>query len=133
LTPGQELKIVRGPFSATIDTAKGVLTLWVGGRYAGRFTVTTGPEFGQIVGRFVVRQKNRAHPSHGGQPWIEIGPIYQAAASPAGTGPQMGIAGMADPSLAARGDLPGRIGVSPKDGDDLFDILSEGSKVTISH
>jgi len=38
---------------------------------------------------------------------------------------------MQQPNTAKQGATPGRIGVSVQDADDLFDILSQGSKVTI--
>ena len=40
LQPGQELKVVRGPFSAVIDLDRKQLTLMLGDRYAGAFQVT---------------------------------------------------------------------------------------------
>jgi LysM repeat protein len=131
VSPGQELKVVRGPFNATINSKKHELTLWLGGRYAGRFTLSLGPEFEQIVGPFVVQDKTRVHTSHNNQPWIQLGPGFGSATGVVPTGPQLGIAGMQQPEEAAQGERPGRIGVSVADADDLFDILSQGSKVTI--
>lgn len=131
ISPGQELKVVRGPFNATINSKKQQLTLWLGGRYAGRFTLVLGPEFEQIVGPFVVQDKTRMHRNHDNQPWIQLGPGYGLGAAPVSSGPQLGIAGMVNTGQVIPGDRPGRIGVSSRDADDLFDILSQGSKVTI--
>ena len=131
ISPGQELKVVRGPFNATINSKKQQLTLWLGGRYAGRFALVLGPEFEQIVGPFVVQDKTRMHRNHDNQPWIQLGPGYGLGAAPVSSGPQLGIAGMVNTARAIPGDRPGRIGVSSRDADDLFDILSQGSKVTI--
>ena len=131
ISPGQELKVVRGPFNATINSKKKQLTLWLGGRYAGRFALILGPEFEQIVGPFVVQDKTRMHRNHDNQPWIQLGPGYGLGAAPVSSGPQLGIAGMVNTARAIPGDRPGRIGVSSRDADDLFDILSQGSKVTI--
>jgi LysM repeat protein len=131
ISPGQELKVVRGPFNATINSKKQQLTLWLGGRYAGRFALILGPEFEQIVGPFVVQDKTRMHRNHDNQPWIQLGPGYGLGAAPVSSGPQLGIAGMVNTARAIPGDRPGRIGVSSRDADDLFDILSQGSKVTI--
>ena len=131
ITPGQELKVVRGPFNATINSKKRELTLWLGGRYAGRFELNLGPEFEQIVGPFVVLDKTRSHASYQNQPWIRLGPGYGAGTGTVNTGPQLGIAGIANIAQAPALDQPGRIGVSTRDADDLHDILSRGSKVTI--
>src|SRR6185369_4591038 len=39
LKPGQQLKVVRGPFSAVIDARHNELTLMVDDRYAGKFRI----------------------------------------------------------------------------------------------
>ena len=128
---GQDIKVVRGPFNATINGEQSELVLWLGGRYAGRFSLAMGPEFQGIVGPFVVEEKTRMHPGHGNQPWIRLVPGYGIKDNPTLSEPQVGIAGMQQPAIAKRGDAPGQIGVSVRDADDLFDILSQGSKVTI--
>ena len=131
LTPGDKLKVVRGPFNAVINGEKSELTLWLGGRYAGRFQLAMGPEFQAIVGPFVVQEKTRRHAGHSNLPWIRLAPGYGIAGNLAPADPQVGIAGMQQPNTAKQGATPGRIGVSVQDADDLFDILSQGSKVTI--
>jgi LysM repeat protein len=131
LTPNQELKVVNGPFNAVINTKKNVLTLFLGGRYSGRFMISCGPEFEGIIGQFVVKSKNPSHSAHNGFPWIELGHGYSPSAPTARTPQQIGLAGMTAPAQAITGSVPGRIGVSARDADDLFDLLSQGSKVTI--
>ena len=131
LSIGQQLKVVRGPFNATVNGEKSELTLWLGGRYAGRFRLAMGPEFQSIVGPFVVHQKIRQHPEHGNQSWIRLAPGYGTSGSPPPSDPQIGIAGMQQLETVSQGAKPGQIGVSLKDADDLYDILSHGSKVTI--
>ncbi len=131
LTANQELKVINGPFNAVINTKKNMLTLFLGGRYAGRFLINCGPEFEGIIGQFVVKSKNRAHSAHNGFPWIELGYGYTPTAAATQTPQQIGLAGMTAPAQAVTGSVPGRIGVSARDAEDLFDILSQGSKVTI--
>jgi len=131
LTAGSQLKVVRGPFNATINGEKSELTLWLSGKYAGRFTLAMGPEFEGIVGPFVVQEKARGHAEHNHQTWIQLTPGYGNGSNSANTGPKVGIAGMQHPEQAKQGTVPGHIGVSIRDADDLFDILSQGSKVTI--
>ena len=48
-----------------------------------------------------------------------------------GLGSDMGIHGTNRPENIGRTDLPGSISLSPRDVEDVFDILSVGSKVTI--
>ena len=131
LAPGDKLKVVRGPFNAVINGEKSELTLWLGGRYAGRFPLAMGPEFQAIVGPFMVQEKTRRHVAHSNQAWIRLTPGYGASGNLAPAEPQVGIAGMQQPNVAKQGTTPGRIGVSVQNADDLFDILSQGSKVTI--
>jgi hypothetical protein len=90
-----------------------------------------GPEFKAIVGPFVVHEKIRVHPERGNQPWIRLAPGYGTSSNIPAADPQVGIAGMQRLEAANQGSTPGQIGVSEKDADDLFDILSQGSKVTI--
>ena len=129
--PGDQLKVVRGPFNATVNGEKSELTLWLGGRYAGRFPLAMGPEFKAIVGPFVVHEKIRVHPERGNQPWIRLAPGYGTSSNIPPADPQVGIAGMQRLEAVSQGSNPGQIGVSLKDANDLFDILSRGSKVTI--
>ena len=131
LAVGEQIKVIRGPFNATINGEKSELTLWLSGRYAGRFSVAMGPEFQGIVGPFVVQEKTRIHTGHQNQPWIQLTPGYGNSGNLAPSEPSVGIAGMQQPEQVKQGSTPGQIGVSVRDADDLFDILSQGSKVTI--
>jgi lipoprotein-anchoring transpeptidase ErfK/SrfK len=48
-----------------------------------------------------------------------------------GLGQQFGIHGTNDQSSIGRDDVPGSISMADRDIDDIFDILSEGSKVVV--
>jgi LysM repeat protein len=127
LVPGQQLKVMRGPFQATVNVPKRTLTLMVEGRYAGRFFVSLGEEFKQIQGTYVINAKTLEHTRYDGQRYLELKPAGPAPAPPI----TLAIVGMADPTVAERGQAQGLIAVSPQNADDLYDILSQGSKVTI--
>ena len=71
------------------------------------------------------------HPDRGNQPWIRLAPGYGTSSNIPPADPQVGIAGMQRLEAVSQGSNPGQIGVSLKDANDLFDILSYGSKVTI--
>ena len=57
LQPGQQLKVVRGPFAAVVDLRRSELTLTVDDRYAGKFHVTVPPGTTLTDGQWLVDQK----------------------------------------------------------------------------
>jgi LysM repeat protein len=119
--PGQELKVVRGPFSAVVDLGRNQLTLMVDGRYAGKFPVSVVPGQSVSDGQWVVDQKL---PS--AEPAIVL---RREAASPDATAASPSTLTIASgaPSGAATADST--IQVSAKDAEELSDILSIGSRV----
>ncbi len=130
LLPGTELKIVPGPFSADVDMAGQELTLFVDGLYAGRFPISLGADPMPKEGEFHVRDKQlgrtyyaldgRTIPADNpnnpfGRVWLDLDRdvcIHGSAA--AGSNAQQGC-----------------ISLSPRDADDVYSILSVGSKVRI--
>lgn len=119
VTPGQELKVVRGPFSAVVDVERQQLALMVADRYAGKFNVKTE---GQATadGEWVVTQKQMPT-SYGAE-------SKQMVLEPAGGGGTSLVLGPTSDAAPATG---GAIRVGPTDQEDLFDILSIGSRVII--
>ena len=134
LRPGERLKVVRGPFNAMISLEKRQLTLLLDGRYAGRFAIGIGAEHPPQEGTYSVSDKVVNPVYHGrdraidagnpnnplGDRWIGLGP-----------GRELGIHGTDRPENIGRTDLPGSISLSPRDVEDVYDILSVGSKVII--
>lgn len=129
---GDRLKVVPGPFEALVDVQKFRLTLVMQGMYAGRFTIGTGRENSTPRGDFEVLKKvvNPSWPSprgeipHGdpanplGGRWIDLGG-------------GIGIHGTNDPSSIGKSLSEGCVRLAPHDIEDVFDILTEGSRVTI--
>lgn len=131
LQAGQKLKVVRGPFRATVDLEAGLLTVWLDDRYAGRFPIgrnsNSTPE-----GDYQVEQKienptfygqdgtvNADDPANPlGDRWIQLGE-------------QVGIHGAADINQVSHPDTAHCIRMSPTDVEDLYDILSVGSRITV--
>lgn len=112
LTPGNELKVIKGPFNANLQLSEQTLTLFLDNMYAGRFKtqasatirpgeyrVSTKVASGGPLGRFQVELVNRA------------------------TGETCSL-------HSAEGNA-GSIGLSSNDAEDLFGILSVGSSVNI--
>ncbi|MGW8257124.1 MAG: L,D-transpeptidase family protein, partial [Thermoguttaceae bacterium] len=57
LQPGQELKVLRGPFNAIVHLEKHELTLMLHGCYAGRFAIGLGCDQPKLEGEFTVRER----------------------------------------------------------------------------
>jgi LysM repeat protein len=148
--PGQELKVVRGPFSAVVDLNRSQLTLMVDGRYAGKFPITVPT--GSVVseGEWVVQGKPEARASSSAyglrQPSTASATgsrqlfLMSAEATSPTTGSPLLIG--SSPALvpdwqrvaaggqAVTGHAP-YLAVSPSDAEELADILSIGSRVVV--
>lgn len=126
LTPGQKLKVLRGPFHAKVDMTHNELTLEIDGCYAGRFPITI--ENGAIIpaGEHEVLRKE-ANP----QFYDESAQKILTASDPAN--PYGGHAVHLDGGIVLHGSggPGGSISMSARDSEDIFGILSIGSKVTV--
>ena len=111
LMPGNELKVVNGPFQARIDSDSNTLTLFLNNMYAGRFSAkvnSTQP------GTYEIRSKVAS-----GDP---LGSFTLSLTEPT-TG--------ATTALHTSSGPQDRVGLNASDAEDLFGILSVGSKITI--
>ncbi len=129
LEPGRELKVVRGPFEAVVDLAQHELILLLDGRYAGFFPIGIGLDLADAEGVFYVRDK-RVDPSFYdadgrldptdplGNRWIELDD-------------ELGIHGTNNPQIIGAVGGRGCISLGDQDVEDVFDILSIGSRVTL--
>lgn len=118
---GQALKVLRGPFQAEVDLARGEFVLLLGDRYAGKFPVRvegSAPSDGDwSVEQKRLDQAGQAQARPGLTPtMVFANPLGQRLELSASTTP---IAG------------GGRLSVASNDLADLYDILSVGSSVTI--
>ncbi len=138
---GMQLKVVRGPFDALIHLDKHELILMlperttgVGeARYAGRFTIGLGRDQMRIEGEYTVCNKI-LNPPYRGLDGIDIRP--NDAKNPLGSAwigltDRVGIHGTNDPRSVGRDDNGGVICVGERDIQDLYGILSVGSRVKI--
>lgn len=132
LPTGVQLKVVKGPFDVLVDKSRRRLTLFLDGMYAGSFPVGFGRD--QIIadGAYAVRTKT-------------LNPPYQAAdlalsaddpRNPLGErwidlGSGLGIHGTNDPATFLSDEGRGVIRLSPHDAEDVFDIVTIGSRVII--
>ena len=139
LQPGQKLKVIRGPFSAVIDLTKYELTLMLKGRYAGRFPIGAGRDYANLAGSYVVSDKT-TNPRYFGPDQMEIaaedpnnpyGEFWIGLSTQDGQPCGVGIHGTNDPANLHRTGSRGGICLDQQDIDDLFGILSVGSRVVI--
>jgi lipoprotein-anchoring transpeptidase ErfK/SrfK len=133
LRAGERLKVIRGPFSAVVSLDKRQLTLMLGdGSYAGRFAIGTGRDHPPQEGVYFVSDKVANPVYHGRDQSVGGGDANNPLGGRwIGLGAELGIHGTNRPDLIGRNDLPGSISLSPRDVDDVYDILSVGSRVTI--
>ena len=127
LQPGQELKVIQGSFNATVDLSDHVLTLTTAdGRYAGRFPIGVGPNAANITRSSVYMVTDKTDTTElAKQGRTRIGRRW------IGLGEQLGLHGTDTPSVIGTSNGNGAISLSDRDIEDVYDILSVGSKVTI--
>ncbi len=121
LQPGQELKVVRGPFDAVIHLDRHELTLMLRGLYAGRFRIGVSREQQNLEGTYFVDEKfvqSDDPQSPFGKYWIKLDD-------------QIGIHGTDDPRNLGTHNAHGSICLGEQDIEDVHDILSVGSRVQI--
>jgi LysM repeat protein len=135
LQPGQQLKVVRGPFSARIDLSERKLVLMLDRRYAGQFAVDIEPTTSIEEGYWAVNQKLLTPGSIG-----MINPVASTSSeersilltSTAGGNGQVTILRGPGAASPAATDPTGRvIQLRGSDVEDVYDILSLGSQVMI--
>jgi lipoprotein-anchoring transpeptidase ErfK/SrfK len=138
LQPGEQLKVMRGPFNAVLSVEKRELTLWIGGNYAGRFPVGFGQRWPAREGDFRVGKKILNPDFHGmgkdfkgDDPSNPFGGYWITLEDPSNPSEPIGIQGTNEQQYVGRSDLPGGITLGGRDIADVYGILSIGSRVTI--
>jgi LysM repeat protein len=115
LTPGEALKVIRGPFNAQLNCQQDYLALFVDGLYAGRFPVQGGKTLTKPDGPYAVAKFAADNPTNQSRrPYISLGGDLYLFVPDNSTPP-----------------AAGSLGISQRDMEDVFDMLSERSKVTI--
>lgn len=130
LVPGTKLKIVRGPFRASVELERKELTLFAGQLYAGRFPISVGRDPEPIVGEYRVleKQPGKVYYAGGGQTIAPEDPHNPFGRVWIGLGKELAIHGSAE--QGETGSM-GCISLSPLDAQDVYGILSQGSSVII--
>jgi LysM repeat protein len=132
IRPGEQLKVVRGPFDVAISLEKRQLTLMLNGMYAGRFTIGVGRDMPPREGTFTVTEKKVNPTYHGRDRTIEADdPNNPLGERWIGLASDLGIHGIGQLTDISSANQPGSISLGARDIDDVYDILSVGSKVMI--
>lgn len=142
LQPGQQLKVMNGPFHAYIDLEDRQLALFLDGKYyAGRFPVAFGKEVEPQPGPYIYTVKNKLEgPTYYGQQATPTGkqesygpgePQNPLGSRKIELDRQLSIHGTNDPASLDRDDPRGCIRLAPTDAEDVYDILTIGSQVVI--
>lgn len=134
LQPGQQLKVLRGPFEAVVYVDQSELVLRLGGHYAGKFPITIGRDRPHMEGVYSVKAKSQGHTYVGRERTIDAGaPDNPLGRYWIGLEDQFGIHGPGQSQNPGRPEDRGYIALGARDIDDVYDILSVGSPVTIQN
>ncbi len=135
LQPGQQLKVVRGPFSALVDLSQRRITLMLDRRYAGQFAIEVDPTTSVEEGHWTVNQKLITPGNVGLMSSSPSAPIDQKSimmTNTSGGASQIVILRGANGSAPGSTDPAGRvIRLKIRDVEEVYDILSLGSQVVI--
>ncbi len=135
LQPGQQLKVVRGPFSALVDLSQRRLTLMLDRRYAGQFAIEVDPTTSVEEGHWSVNQKLITPGNVGQMGSAPTTPTDQKSimmTNTSGGASQIAILRGANGSAPGSTDPAGRvIRLKIQDVGDVYEILSLGSQVVI--
>lgn len=129
---GQKLKIVPGPFAATVSIERYELVVHLDGSFVKNYRVGVGKDGTTPVGTFTVKNKMTDPTYYGpegviahddpnnplGERWIDIGDSY-------------GIHGTIDPKSIGKNESRGCIRMLNSDVEEVYDFLVIGSEVKI--
>ena len=128
LYPGQPVKVVNGPFDAVVDLGDGVITMMLGGQFAGQFPLQTTADSPVPEGDYLVEIKHVDPQTKDGGHWIGLQ-----------TGEAFGH--LAQPPIAMHGDQHYMeighgetwkpIPMGEQQIRDVFNILSAESRVSV--
>lgn len=133
LQPGQQLKVIRGPFSALIDMGRRKMTLMLDRRYAGQFSLDIDLSNTVEAGQWTVNQKLLTPGSVGfGSSGAATEEQSLMLSNPDGSTGQLAILRGSNATTPTGTQPAGRvIRLNSQEIGDVYDILSLGSRVVI--
>lgn len=135
IQPGEKLKILNAPFSIKVDKSDNVLTLELGGRFFKRYRVSTGKNNSTPVGKFKIDTKLE-NPT-----WYYAGAVVPPGSPDNYLGTRWlgfdiegyGIHGTTFPESIGKQESLGCVRLLNKDVEELYDLVPEGTRVTIQN
>jgi len=133
IRPGQKLKVIKGPFAALVDLSDYKLTIHAHGYYVRSYPIGIGKDGSTPVGKFTVLDKvanpqytdpdgkviDADDPSNPlGECWIDLGDSY-------------GIHGTINSNSIGRAESRGCIRLHNPNVEEIYDLLTISSEVTI--
>ena len=132
LQPGSKLKVVQGPFDASVNMRTRHLTMMLGGRFAGRFPIGIGADQSAPEGEFAVKNKTPNPTYYGPDRVIDANdPANPLGKYWIGLDDHFGIHGTNDPASIGQADSRGCIRLAPRDIEDVYDMMTSESRVHI--
>ena len=133
LQAGQQLKVVRGPFGAVVDLEDFCLTVHAHGWYVHCYPIGIGADNGTPIGEFRIEEKLENptwyNPDGGvvdaDDPENPLGEFWL------GLGNHIGIHGTIDPDSIGQAVSRGCIHLDDQNVEEVFSLLTVGSKVLI--
>jgi lipoprotein-anchoring transpeptidase ErfK/SrfK len=131
--PGQQLKVIKGPFSAIVELNTFLLTVHAYGYYVRAYRIGIGKDGATPIGKFAILKKvekpqytdPEGHVIAGGDPnnplgerWLDLGNSY-------------GIHGTIAPNSIGQAESRGCIRLRNEDVAEVYDMLGVDSEVTI--
>jgi L,D-transpeptidase ErfK/SrfK len=133
IQPGQQLKVIKGPFSAIVELNSYTMTVHAYGYFVRAYKIGIGKDGATPLGKFTVLKKI-VNPQYtdpqgrvidGGDPtnplgdrWLDLGNSY-------------GIHGTIDPTSIGKAESRGCIRLRNEDVEEVYDMLAVGSEVAI--
>lgn len=136
---GQNLKVIKGPFSAVVDLDDYTLTIHAHGYYVRRYPVGVGKDGTTPIGVFKVVLKE-ANPKYWGQdgvvmerddPANPLGEHWIGLDDGDGNPTSYGIHGTIDPGSVGKAESRGCVRLRNEDVAEIYDLLGVGSEVVI--
>ncbi len=130
---GEHLKVIQGPLDAVIEKSKYRLTVYLNGAYVKEYRIGLGKDNSTPAGEFTVQNK-LVDPT-----WDPPGPEFAASKAPdnplgtrwIGFNRDYGIHGTIEPQSIGTQASRGCVRMINGDVEEVYDLLVEGSKVTV--
>jgi L,D-transpeptidase ErfK/SrfK len=133
IRPGQQLKVIKGPFSAIVELNSYTMTVHAYGYFVRAYKIGIGRDGATPLGKFTVLKKvvnpqytdPQGQVVEGGDPtnplgdrWLDLGKSY-------------GIHGTIDPNSIGKAESRGCIRLRNENVEEVYDMLAVGSEVVI--